>query len=140
MPHLNEKLKNDIVFPENVTDIMFDILKSNGLEQLENEILEKKLDRELFYGAIFGKLLKKIGTGEISFEKFIEELSLQLKIDEQKAIAIAHAAKTKILDLVANEEGAIHAETLKEVLVSPIQNAPTKQTENSSDNYREQLE
>mgnify|MGYP001578225028 CR=1 FL=1 len=131
---LNEK---NIIFPDNTTDIMFDILKHNGMEQAEEEVFKKIEKGEDFYGAISGRLIKKVGTGEISFEKFIEELSLQLKIEMPKAKQIAQEIKARILDHMDNPEKQLEKkEPLKvqEKIIAP------KQKLNEPDDYRESVE
>ncbi|MDD5738936.1 MAG: hypothetical protein PHY72_03395 [Candidatus Pacebacteria bacterium] len=136
MAEPSTKPTTNIVFPENITDIIFDILKNSGLNQTEDEIVEKRKKGETFYGAILGKLLKKIATEKISFEQFVDTLSQEMQIDKEKSQQIAQEAKIRILDRIDNPETQLEKKEpnrIQEELAKP------KQKPNKSDGYREPI-
>ncbi|MDO8524764.1 MAG: hypothetical protein Q7R99_04035 [bacterium] len=130
------QIKN-IVFPENNIEITEEILNNFRLTQTEEEAEKLHQSNAPDNAFILRKLIKKVGTVEISFEKFIEELSLQLKIETPKAQQIAQEVKIKILDHKDNLE--IQTERKEPLRVQEKVLFP-EQKRTGPDDYREPVE
>jgi len=93
-----------LIFPEDAVEILYQILKENGLEQSRLEIITKIKEGKPFWGQIVSMLMRKLVEQQITQEQFIENLVKELSINKQKAKKIFQELNTRILNRVQEKE------------------------------------
>jgi len=130
MPATNSK--ENLVFPDDTDLIISEILKKYGLEETDEELIDKFEKEEKSRGEILALLIFKTAEEEISFQGLISSLKIELKISSKTAEEIAKDLKKEILDLVIERPAELQEELPEKI-------APEK-TANGKDVYRESLE
>ncbi len=100
-----------IIFPQNTTNIIFDILKNYGLDESQEQRFAKRKNGLKTNGAIIGGLIAQTAAKKIS----LNDLSLQIKtsfgLNQKLASDLTRTIKTMLLDLCRYEEEVEEIET-----------------------------
>lgn len=129
----NSKNKQEIIFPEEVSENILKMLERYELEESLKEIEEKLYRGKLSPGGIIAETVWKIVDEKIKIKDLPSTLQKKLNISEGKAIQLAKDMKKEILDLV---------EKVPEEIPSPPLQKPKKEKPSplKEDTYREPIE
>jgi len=105
--------KQSNTFPEETSEIVFEILENSGLKESRTEIEEKiQLGKEPDF-IIVAKILRECVDKNLSFSEFTASFQKQLNISQKKAEELATDLKKEVLSLVRKPEEITEEETEK---------------------------
>jgi len=110
MDNLNNQEKK-LIFPENVVQIMSDILKEYQLEETDDEISQKLENDQPFSGEIIMGIIKDLFFKKIQEKDISTLLQQKLNLTQNIAENLSNSIKTKLIPLIKlvdeieNEEG-----------------------------------
>jgi len=89
-----------IILTEGANTALLDILKKYGLEENEDEVIEKLSEEKTSYEIIIDKLAKEFAKKEISEKDFFFSLQKNLNVSEEVAKKIAEDIKNIFIPLL----------------------------------------
>lgn len=132
-----------IVFPENNPDIINKLLDDFGFTEENSDVDFKVENGQKSFGMIIAQLVKQATEEKWPSEKLATQLSLDLGLDIEKAIAFANNLKTQIIDqaqeveIEIEEEESTPSEALIEDDETTTKELSTDLQEITPDPYRE---
>jgi len=151
----NPEKKYEILYPEDSSEIIGELMKKYGLEETVENILEKTDRREITIGEIIAGNVAEAAQKKMSFEDFASNLKKDLNISKATAEKLAEDLEQEILvkteKIEIKEERPITPEEKEKIRLSkktkirpeiPIEK-PMEETEkkpSKKDVYREPIE
>jgi hypothetical protein len=124
----NKKIR--IVFPENNGFVISEIIKKNGLDETEDEILKKMMNGEETTAKKIAKIVRQVAEETISIEEFPYKIQKALDIPIEKAKKISLELYKKVIALAEKlaPETRNKKSTLSTIKIKPTPKKPTENT------------
>lgn len=141
-------MATEIVFPENIDQIISDILAKYDLTETSQEVMQKVIKGEDSITGKIAQIIKEAAKNEISVEDLISHINIKLNLPKTTAEQISDDIQKRILNFVekksASEEKSVSKiEELKKERIIERQleksEKPKRKTERP-DVYREPVE
>ena len=111
-PNSNQNQK--IIFPEENSLIISELLEKYNLKESLREIFEKTRKGEKTFGNTIAKIVRKAAEEKFSFKELVSSLKTELALSPKKAEGLAKDIKKKLLVLVEKPPPEIPSPTVPE--------------------------
>lgn len=136
----NQTTDKEIVLPEEITSIIYNILEKYGLAESHAEILAKSSKGKEINGAIVANLIKKITDREIGFQELISSLRVEFNLTKKGAEDLARDIEERILSQVTRPSETVPRPTEERGLELKERPSGEKPPRPITDIYRELVE
>jgi len=99
MPTEKKAKEKDVVFPENITSVVYDIVKGYISLETQEEAVKKILKGEETKGGKMAEIIKKAATGEILIKNLPTVLKDSFNLSIERAKDLAKHLEEKVLVL-----------------------------------------
>jgi hypothetical protein len=116
--------KERIVFPENITSVVSEVVKNYNILEKDDEATEKIIKGETTKGEKLAEIIKKTATGEILIKNLPTVLKETFNVSSEDSKKLAGEIEEKILSLAQKfseeEETSAKLKVIKKVQPSKI--------------------